>query len=676
MQQSNGSHRNWKTSTIAMFVAFIMLRIILSGRLPTYLLPEMPHDDGWVFSRATYILNGSWLGPYDQFTLIKGVFSPLFLAFASQSGFTFNGLNTALYCIACVVFAAAVRPIIKSQWLQVLLFVGLLFNPITYALDTGQRVYRNGIGQWQILLIFACLIAVFLRRGENWKTLSKWLITGGLVLGAFLQTREDGTWIYPFVLGSFILQALMFLLNKEGPKKRVLVFLLPMLIAWTMYGVTAAVNYVHYGAPVVNDRGGGNYAKVASLLYAITPNADDEKRYEAEPYRDLYYNIYVSTMEKAFTASPTLNGLSKEIRAAIRQWASWEEIKTGEVSTDHMLFALRDGVRAGGYYKSLPETEAFYGAVYQELQSAFDNGTLTKRGFPISPLIKRLRLKDIGPIIDLMPISIKNIAHFRDVSSKVAPSLGSAVGIKRFNLLAGGDYITGTGTLSGSGWAFSEDDNARVSGGLYDASGSMITILSFGPGDDVFAAFDGKFQNAHRSRFAFNIEGYDLKSGLTIRFYDKAETLLAEVPTDGSAACGGSDGSFKYCIDSMTSETPIFDFFAQFVDRANMMIAVYQKLTPIIAILACLSYLAATALTVVEVRKKQISKTLPAWLIMTGIGATFLIFMLAMCIITATSFNSMTYYLYTGPAYLLLLMFCGVSTLWGIGAIMGLARLR
>lgn len=44
--------------------------------------------DGWMVRRAVYFLQGQWMGPYDQYMLIKGVFSPLLLAFSIGIGAT------------------------------------------------------------------------------------------------------------------------------------------------------------------------------------------------------------------------------------------------------------------------------------------------------------------------------------------------------------------------------------------------------------------------------------------------------------------------------------------------------------------------------------------------------------------------------------------------------------
>lgn len=672
----NSNERKWYLATIIAFLLLIALRLALSNRLPSYLLPGMPHDDGWVLSRALFMLKGDWLGVYDQLTLIKGVFPPLLLAFSAYTGIGFGALNTILYCIASFIFVASVKPIIKNQFLQILCFAVLLFNPISYALHTGQRIYRIGMGQWEILLIMGCLIAVFLRRNESWRSLSKWVILGGCTLGLFLQTREDGAWIYPFVFGAIALTSLVFILKKSGPKKKIILFALPLLLAFALNGITATINYVRYGAPVINDRSGGNYAKVAGDLNSIAPNADEDRLYKSEVYKDRYYTIYVSTMEKAFLASPTLNSASQFIRDAIRAWGAQEDPKTGELSTDHMLFALRDGVKNAGYYQSLPETEEFYRKVHGELELAFKDGTLKKRGFLISPLVAPFQKGDFTKSLALMPGAIRDIIEFRGISSAALSSIGTDWGIKEFGLMSGGDYFVLPGWLTGSGWAYAKDDSNRLTAALYDGKGMLVGSLPLGSGEDVFrhmlAVKGVQYQNAKTPRFSFRIDGYDLKSGVTIRFFDKNGNLFRQIAADGSASCG-EDASFHYCIDSLKSESSVVDFYSRFVGRANLVGSLYQKYNLYITILACLSYFASTILLVYEIRKKVSLKVLWIWMILTGLFSTFILFVFGMCILEATSFNSLVYW-YTAPAYVLLLMFNVVSLGWGVEAIFQLKK--
>jgi hypothetical protein len=590
------------------------------------------------------------------------------------------------------MFVVGIQPIIKRRWLLLACFALLLFNPVSYAMHTGQRIYRNGLSQWQLLLIFGCLIALFLRRNNSWKSLLKWAILGGMALGAFLQTREDGVWIYPFVLVSAIVTIIIYLMEKKYSKDHALsekkhfrgqpiLFLLPLTLALLTNGVVAVMNYAYYGAPVVNDRDGGNYAKVMQDLYLITPDAQEDALYQSEGYQTLYYNIYASTVEKAFAVSPTLNSAAQPIRDAITMWDSWEDLKDGEPYADHILFAIRDGVQAAGHYRSLPETEAFYGQIHQELQAAFKDGSLEKRGVSLSAMAAPLQKGDLVMTASFLPDAVRMVIGFEGVSSESVPASGAPSGIETFRLLAGGDYYTmSVGTLTGSSWAFATNNDTHLTAALYDATGTKIADVSFVSGKDVYdymVAEGYNYENAEMCRFSFSIEGYDLTSGVTLRFMADNGELFRELPMDGSIT-GGADGAFCYAIDSLHTESAQIlpaEFYAHFVKRANTVTGVYQRVSPILSILAFLAYIGVTVLLIRDLRKKRMSENLPVWLLLTGFMLSLVLFLLCMCYMTATTFNTL-FYLYLAPAYALYLMLCGVAIFWGLDVLLDLKKSR
>src|SRR4030042_6665902 len=68
-----------------------LLVILVAVRLLLILgVPKMyqwaPYDDLYFAHLAHYLIHGQWLGPYDQFTLIKAPFYGFFLAASPMSG--------------------------------------------------------------------------------------------------------------------------------------------------------------------------------------------------------------------------------------------------------------------------------------------------------------------------------------------------------------------------------------------------------------------------------------------------------------------------------------------------------------------------------------------------------------------------------------------------------------
>jgi hypothetical protein len=652
--------------------SIILLRLVLSNRLPAYLFPEMPHDDGWMFNKAQSIGSGVWLGSYNQYTLIKGVFSPIFLAICSKLGISFISLNTLIYCIGCLLFILAVRPIIKSKEVQIIGFVFLIFNPLLFALDSGQRIYRCGMGQWQILIIFSSIFAVILRYNQSPKSILKWAILSGLAIGAFFLTREDGSWIYPFVLSAIIF--ILLLINYQAKQKKIKVVIVLIIIAIPFFAKksVAIVNYIKYGDLIANDRTDGFYAKVAGDLNLISPNTDDEKLYKTDPYKKLYFTIYSSTVEQAFAVSPTLNSAAKSIRISIQSWANL--LHTKEPTTDHMLWALRDGVFQAGHYTSLKSSEAFFEKVHRELQIAFKNGLIKKRGFLISPLIAPLQKGDLVNSIKLMPQAFINIITFKNISAAAVPSAGSKSALKKMALFTGEEFISPASTLVCSGWVFTKDNHSTNSADLF-IGGKLITKkLHFLGSDDVARAFNFQYTNAAKARFKIDSEILEKDNvDLVIKLYGADNKVIGEI-SPSNPSKNASSNLLYYHFDEFFLCSEDVKTFQSYVARANSVIGLYQKLVMPISLLAFSLYLFITIKLIFQINKKIEQKTVLAWFFMTALIFTFVLFILGMCIITTTSFNALGIYMYMAPAYILLLMFNAFALCWGFETIFTLKR--
>lgn len=88
------------------FVAFIVAAILLklwlvSGirKLPTF----GPHDASNFIDHMKGILHGAWFGEYNNLTLIKAPFSPLYLALIHELGVPLSLANELFYAGACFV---------------------------------------------------------------------------------------------------------------------------------------------------------------------------------------------------------------------------------------------------------------------------------------------------------------------------------------------------------------------------------------------------------------------------------------------------------------------------------------------------------------------------------------------------------------------------------------------
>ena len=135
-------------------IALSLVYVVVRVHTPLTLYPGAPHDDGLYMSLGRSLAEGHWLGPYNQFTLMKGPGYPAFLAVANWLGLSVSLAHALFYCAASVFFVAIAHRFVKSYLISGL-FLALLLGqllPTTVYID---RILREQITGSQFLFLFA-----------------------------------------------------------------------------------------------------------------------------------------------------------------------------------------------------------------------------------------------------------------------------------------------------------------------------------------------------------------------------------------------------------------------------------------------------------------------------------------------------------------------------------------
>lgn len=367
----------------------VAARFVLTARIPAF-FGRSPWDDGWFANAAASLLRGDWLGQYDMYTLCKGCFGPMVMAFSSSLGIPFLVAETALYVSGCAYFVRLLTNLVKNRVLIVAAFAFLLFNPLSFSFMTWQRVYRNGMSLWQVPLVFGCFLSVFLASRRGIRSILFRSFSAGVALWSFLNTREDAVWIAPFVLACLAFSATRTWKIGSGCREktlRALACFAAIVVVFIGNAALCAINWHLYGLPLRNDRNAGNYAEAMRDLYLIEPDPEDEARLASPEHEGHYHNISYSTLCKAYDASPTLRSVRRQIDVAIDDSARADGYSERDLHLDHMLFAIRLGVFRAGHYATLRGSETFFGNVHSELEAAFRDGRLRRRrGFAVTAM--------------------------------------------------------------------------------------------------------------------------------------------------------------------------------------------------------------------------------------------------------------------------------------------------
>jgi len=121
----------------------LIIKILMVSGMPIFALGEAVHDNKLMINNSTSLLNGQWLGEYNEITLIKGVFFPLFLAASNRLNISYTVAVSIMYVIGCIIFIVAIKDLITNKKILMFIYTVLLFSPVSYSVDAFQRVYRK-----------------------------------------------------------------------------------------------------------------------------------------------------------------------------------------------------------------------------------------------------------------------------------------------------------------------------------------------------------------------------------------------------------------------------------------------------------------------------------------------------------------------------------------------------
>lgn len=661
-------------------MTLIIMRLLLVNRIPSCFYTQAGHDDAWVVKGASSILNGNWLGEYSQMTLIKGCFSPLLMAFGNVIGLGYMMLTASLHCISCLIFIKAIAPLLKTCKSKCFAFTLILFDPILFDMNVSQRAYRATHSQWQLLLIFGAMFAIWFHRNDKITKIIPWAVCGGLSLWAFMNTREDSVWIMVFVLIAAVVIILSIILlgkkNKTGKKIVVLksiVSILPLVLLFVGNSVIKTINYVNYGGYLLNDRTHGYFSEVIKDLYLIEPDEEFNEKYTDPnlPYKQFNYNIYRNAVEKAFNASPSFNSIREKMEVSIANWESAESIVDGELEYDHMVFAIRDAVAMAGNYDNLAESEEFYRIVHKELTDAFENGALSKRNILINTNLPPLPDNSILKVFENIPSAMSYVIDIKELATLCAPSIGSETDIFNFSEITGDNAIFPQEPyIEFSGWAIANDKYGKYSVALCKDDGTVIHNINFVSSEDLhkanFPNADQLSENLGRARFSVRIENVPFDEITLMNFIDSSGNVVGSFRF---REANYFDNDFGYCIDStfISDKTnKNAEVYEKYVNRCNNIIEIYRTIQPFLFCIAVIEWAIILLRAVVMLIKnhKIEEETLSRLIVVSSIFLSLLVFIIAISYVSIAAFPSINA-LYLSAAYVLTLMFISTSICFG-----------
>ena len=377
------------------------------------------HDDYLFLWLAGFVSAGDWLGAYNEFTLIKGPFLSVWISWLHKIGMPYLLTNQLLYAFACIVAAIALRPVIKSNWAVLIVYLVALFNPMSFSLAHIARVDRFAIYSSLILLLHACIIGWLLRCHRAKNTDVVWLFGASLTLGIALITREVSIWLFPGVALALAGTILFSKWNFRSAKRHHLLcvaFLVVIVAIPTQ--VVSYMNWKHYEFWGVTEFGDSEFANAYGALTRVEP-------------RSAYLAVPISKQARmnAYTASPSLATLEELLEGELGQgwaWVSSQELSQsldGEIAGGWFMWAFRDAAARQGMHQWFGKSEAFYKQIAVDINLSCEQGHLECLA-PRSGFTPVFNSRQLLPALDVFFKAWASMATF----SQYRPESGESVG--------------------------------------------------------------------------------------------------------------------------------------------------------------------------------------------------------------------------------------------------------
>lgn len=505
------------------FVIFIVISIIikhiLTINLPMNVRDDMGADEYLMLYLAENLVKGNYLGPYNCFTLVKGIGFPLFLAFAYKLGISYLSLYSLFYSVACLITLVPIRKMIKNRFMLLVIFITLLFCPATID-NNVQLVYRNMLIIPQSLILLSSLMMMYFTLYEDKNKLFGWTVLASLSWIFLWHTREDSIWSFPLVFMTYFVLILIILFGKKYRLKkkqrisRISLVTLPFLVLILSIHIISFINYKYYGIYTTNQLNNSNYTKAVMLMMKVKPKKEIE-----------HVEITRETLQRIYKVSPTFAKLSDVIEEDYehKNGLVMAGEDNGEINEDLITWELLGAASAKGYYETASKAEKFWGKVYAELNGAIDAGkietrvTLPSRSLIPFPTKKGSFQKLLMSIGDLfLKAASYKYSYIVIPESKYNDNI-----IRRYETISGAYSVRkDSAIVKVNGCVFSKNNNININIGFEDDNGNLLKMIEMYDSEDVYNYYikeeNNEYYNAKKCRYNDYLEITDLSDASDI----------------------------------------------------------------------------------------------------------------------------------------------------------------
>ncbi|MCK5718827.1 MAG: hypothetical protein KAH84_02625 [Thiomargarita sp.] len=357
------------TNTKLIIVILSIFKLWLIAVIPIIAAGDAGHDDLLFLNLAHSLVQGNWLGGYNQLTLAKGPMYSIWLAFNFYLGLPLLFAQHLLYLLAGLTLVIALKKVVKYSFILVFFYALIIFSP---HLEIIPRVVREGIYPALSMLVLAGLIGLYTNRFSKLLNFGLWAVFLGTVLTALWLTREEGIWIIPSVI--LIIAYTIFLIYRTKQFssiffKRTAICLLPLLILFSGLQLVSLINKLYYNTYTVVEVKSESFLSAYGALSRVKHH--NWIRYLPVP-REIRQSIY--------QVSPAFKELEYFLEEQLKGWQNhgchFYSETCGDIAGGWFMWALREAVTLAGHHKSADVADRYYLTLAKEINTACNEGLL------------------------------------------------------------------------------------------------------------------------------------------------------------------------------------------------------------------------------------------------------------------------------------------------------------
>lgn len=442
---------------VLIFIIISLLYIFIANKIPISVFLHSMHDDDYFMSSANSIIDGKWLGKYNQMTLIKGPVYSFFLVLSNYSNLSIQLSHALLYLFSCLYLCYSInKKYVHNNVLILILFIILLYNPVLFP----SRVIRDYIYTSLLFLVISNLILI----DDNKNFIVPIFLGGSLFL--FWYCREEGIFIIPLIL----IPIFNFLKSKSKTRFFKKIFL-SLLVFFCLKSIVSYKNYKNYETTSIVDFKDTEFKTLLTTLNNIETNS----------YKDDHVPVSKEQRDLAYQASAHFHELENILESPTNGWKNigcdLYPDACGDYAGGWFMWALRDAVAEKGYYKNPKMADNFYKQVNIELDNARINGNIQIDKSYLSYLPQLPKKKPLYKFFTSFKTALNKITYIKPIDIERSPSVDilasnirnllntnnlapSEEQIKIQKLLFGKDFIPSkTSIVILKGWYIGAEDN-------------------------------------------------------------------------------------------------------------------------------------------------------------------------------------------------------------------------